>query len=51
MEVAASIAGFIALADLVTRYSKLIGSWKDAPAVVARIRDSLSTPKSIFVRL
>jgi len=51
MEVAASVAGFIALADLVTRYSKLIDSWKDAPAAVTRIRDSLSTLKSIVARL
>jgi len=51
MEVAASVAGFIALADLVSRYSKLIDSWKDAPAAVTRIRDSLSTLKSIVMCL
>jgi len=51
MEVAASVAGFIALADLVTRYSKLIDSWKDEPAAVTRIRDSLSTLKSIVAHL
>ncbi|KAI5854547.1 hypothetical protein BZA05DRAFT_244270 [Tricharina praecox] len=52
MEVAASIARFIALADLlVTKYSKIVDAWKDAPSAIVSIRDYLRTLKPIVVCL
>jgi hypothetical protein len=47
----ASIAGLISLADLVVKYSKLIGVWKDAPDSVRRIQALLVSLQPIIARL
>ena len=52
MEVAASVAGFVALADLlIIKYSKLVDAWKDAPSATVAIRDSLIALKPIVAAL
>jgi hypothetical protein len=47
----ASIAGLISLADLVVKYSKLIGVWKDAPESVRRIKTLLVSLQPTIARL
>ncbi|KAF8539944.1 hypothetical protein BDD12DRAFT_881451 [Trichophaea hybrida] len=48
---AASIAGLISLADLIVKYSKLIGVWKNAPDSVRRIQALLVSLQPIIARL
>jgi len=52
MEVAASLAGFIALTDLlIIRYTRLVDAWKDAPTAVVAIRESLVALRPVLARL
>ena len=51
MELASGVAGLIGLADLIIKYSALIGAWKDAPEALVRIKDSLGTLHPIAERL
>jgi hypothetical protein len=51
MDVAASIAGIIALADLVLKYGKLIDRWRDAPSALRRIKETLSALEPVVAEL
>lgn len=51
MEVASSILGIIAFADLVAKYAKLVDTWREAPEALRRIREKLSALEPVVADL